>query len=425
MADWIVDEALRPKARDALFEIVRALPLPGAAAGCSLAGGEAGLAIFHAHLAKSDLLPPEEVERHRELTFDHLQAAVASLPTPASRLDLYSSFVGVAWAANHAHALNVLPESDDLCDAADEAVIEGLREHGPSMPCELIVGLSGIGVYGLARWHRPAGQRIVEGVVRALEESAVQDRGLRTWFHLPEHLSPNGRKVAPRGYFNLGLSHGVPGALVFLSKAAAHGVSGARELLTEARHWLLLQQRAFSNGSRFGFSVLRDGDPEPEIEGSKVGWCYGDLGVSAALLQVARRAGRIDWEPVAVELARALAQRPVPDREVMDAGLCHGALGNAHIFARLHAATGEHSLREASLRWLQTGLSMRKDGAPAAGFLTWFPPQPDEPERDPWIECYGLLEGIGGMGLALLSFLSSVELAWDEFMMIDIPATAG
>ncbi|HEY5756313.1 MAG TPA: lanthionine synthetase C family protein [Steroidobacter sp.] len=417
-----MDEHLRARTREALFDIVQALPAPGQAESFSLAGGDAGLAIFHAYLAKSGLLSPEESQRHLELTFDHLQSAVASLPTPASRLDLYSSFVGVAWAANHAHAMDALPESDDLCDATDDAVLDELREHGSSMLCELIVGLSGIGVYGLARWHRPAGRQIVECVVRALEQSAVQDRGLRTWFHLPEHLSANSLKVAPEGYFNLGLSHGVPGALVFLSKAAAHGVHGARELLTEARHWLLLQQRTFSNGSRFGFSVLRDPDLEPEIEGSKVGWCYGDLGVSAALLHVARCARRTEWEPVAIDLARALARRPAPDRPIMDAGLCHGAVGNAHIFARLHAASGERSLREAALRWLQAGLAMRKQGAPAAGFLTWIPSQPDEPERDCWVPCYGLLEGIGGIGLALLGFLTPVAPAWDEFMMLDIPA---
>ncbi|WP_129649527.1 lanthionine synthetase LanC family protein [Peristeroidobacter agariperforans] len=425
MTETIVNEHLRAGARDALLDIVRALPLPGQTKSPALAGGEAGLAIFHAYLAKSGLLPPETSQRHLELTFEHLQSAVAALPAPASRLDLYSSFVGVAWAANHAHAMEVLPESDDLCDAADEAVLEGLREHGSSLPCELIFGLSGIGVYGLARWHRPAGRQIVECVVRALEESAVLDRGLRTWFHSPEHLSANGLKEAPEGYFNLGLSHGVPGALVFLSKAAGHGVPGAQALLIEARHWLLLQQRAFSNGSRFGFSVLPAADRQPEIEGSKVAWCYGDLGVCAALLQIARHARRTEWEPVALDLARALAHRPAPDRDVMDAGLCHGALGNAHIFARLHAASGERCLHEAALRWLQAGLAMRKEGAPAAGFLTWFPPQPDEPTRDPWIPRYGLLEGIGGIGLALLGFLTQVPPAWDEFMMVDIPAAGG
>jgi lantibiotic biosynthesis protein len=416
-----LDGDLRLSAGNVLFDIAEALPPPGSeTSGFSLAGGEAGFALFHAYLTKSGLLPPDRVERHRDLTFAHLQSAVDQLPAGTAQLNLYSSFVGVAWAAQHTQALGILQDSDDLCDAADEAVLEGLEIHASSMLCELITGLSGIGVYGLSRWSRPAGRKIVERVVRALEENSVLHQGRRTWFNSPDQLSEMSLRTTPQGCFNLGLSHGVPGALVFLAGAAARGVQGARDLLIDAREWLLLQQRPFQNGSRFGYAVV-DGQDE-EIEGSRVGWCYGDLGLSAALLLVARKAQRADWEPVALDLARNLARRSVQDSGVKDAALCHGAFGNAHIFARLYAATRERSLHEAALHWLRAGLSMRKEGTGAAGFLTWFPPQPEEPSREPWIPCHGFLEGISGIGLALTGFLAPVEPAWDEVLMVNVPA---
>ena len=109
----------------------------------------------------------------------------------------------------------------------------------------------------------------------------------------------------------------------------------------------------------------------------------------------------------------------------MDAALCHGAFGNAHIFSRLYAATGEPSLREAALRWVRKGLSLRNAGTGPAGFRAWLPPEPDEPVRDPWLPRFGLLEGIAGIGVAMLGLLSPVEPAWDEILMVNIPAAEG
>jgi hypothetical protein len=48
----------------------------------------------------------------------------------------------------------------------------------------------------------------------------------------------------PRGYYNLGLAHGVPGVIAFLGKVCAVGVAcdKARPLLDGAVHWLLEQE---------------------------------------------------------------------------------------------------------------------------------------------------------------------------------------
>ena len=102
--------------------------------------------------------------------------------------------------------------------------------------------------------------------------------------------------------------------------------------------------------------------------------------------------------------------------------LCHGAFGNAHIFGRLYAASGDRSFREAALHWTRTGFAIRTNDAATAGFRAWVPAQPDEPPRDPWVACYGMLEGIAGVGLAMLGMITPVEPAWDEVLMVNIPS---
>ena len=421
-ARWapILEGGLCRKAYDALFAIDNDLPPPGSpSSDTSLANGEPGFAVFQAYLARSGLLPPDTAHRHRERARAYLQCAAEKLSGTTSALDLYSGFTGLAWAANHLQSMGLLDDCDELCDVADEVVLDGLNDHHDELLCELITGLSGVGLYGLSRWPRPAARKIVRHVVHALEDSAVTHQGCRTWFNAPEKLSAYGRHSHPTGCFNLGLSHGVQGALVFLAGAAAHHVPAARKLLTEGREWLVRQQRCYPNGSRLGYSFVHD--PDEELYGSRVSWCYGDLGVAAALMVLARRARRTDWEPVALDLARGVAQRLHEDADVNDAALCHGALGNAHLFGRLYAATGESVLRGAALRWIRAGLALRKEGTGLAGFSAWMPRTPDEEPREEWIPSAGMLCGICGIGLALLGFVSPVEPAWDEMLMVNIP----
>ena len=53
-------------------------------------------------------------------------------------MHLYFSFLGVGWAAQHAQSLGILENADDLCDAVDEATLEGLDIHADSMLWELL-----------------------------------------------------------------------------------------------------------------------------------------------------------------------------------------------------------------------------------------------------------------------------------------------
>lgn len=410
-----LDESLAQAAREALFEIAHSLPAPGAAhTNASLGHGEAGFALFHAYLAESGLLTAQRSEEHRELMLAHLQAAVSKLGALDGRFDLLSGFMGLSWTANHLHGLNLLDDIDELCDVSDRAALDLLDEQGDQMLCEFVSGLSGVGMYGLARRPHPIGEKIVKRVRRALEVTAVRAEGRRTWFHAPERMSNYSVDSHPEGCFNLGLSHGVPGALVFLSR------TGPSDLLQEATEWLLLQRRQYRNGSRFGYTFTDD--PMHEPDGARLAWCYGDLGVSVALLSIARHADRLDWEVEAIDLALHAARRPLENSGVVDAGLCHGAIGNAHIFMKLYSATHEPALLEVAHRWLRDGLQMRAAGTGLAGFSAYWPLMPNEPERALWQPSSTLVDGTCGIGLALIGMLAPVPPAWDEAFLLDIPA---
>lgn len=412
------NEDLRSAASSALSDIAHAIPLPGATQSeGSVAGGDAGHAVFYAYLACSGLLD-EDAGDYRELALNHMQAAVDAIAALMAQPGLYGGFTGIGWSVNHLHALGIL-EDDELCAYIDEALVVWLNREPEVLGCELIWGLAGMGLYGVARQHRAAGREILRLAVKALESSAIEHRGHRTWVTSPRHYHYPKSKSHLAEYYDLGVSHGVPGAINFLAQAAALDIPGAATLATDAGAWLFLQRRKYRNGSQFGHLFVSD--PMEETGGSRTSWCYGDLGISAALLLSARCLKRTDWEPQALEIARAVALRRSQGSKAKDAALCHGAIGNAHIFNRLHAATGELCFLEAAHFWLREGLNTRKPGMGLAGFSAW-QPVPDEPEGGHWQPLSGFLEGVSGIGLALLGFLAPIEPAWDQLLMVNIPA---
>ena len=198
---------------------------------------------------------------------------------------------------------------------------------------DLIVGLVGLGVYALERLPRPAARKCLESVIDRLDEMADRRPDGITWFTRPEQMSPLTREQFPHGYFNLGVAHGTPGVIALLGAVCAVDVAAgkARALLDGAVAWLLAQELIDDPLSRFPSTIVQGAKPSR----SRLAWCYGDLGIAAALLSAARSVGDTAWESEAIKTARIAARRPPDQTGVVDAGLCHGAVGNAHFFNRM------------------------------------------------------------------------------------------
>jgi hypothetical protein len=153
------------------------------------------------------------------------------------------------------------------------------------------------------------------------------------------------------------------------------------------------------------------------VRRGRLAWCYGDLGIAATVAVAAQGARRTDWRGTAHEIARAAARRPPAASGVIDASLCHGAAGVAHLFNRLYQESGDPELGEAARRWLHRALAFRRPGRGIGGFRTW------EAQADgsgSWYDDAGFLAGAAGTGLALLAAVSPVEPAWDRALLLSL-----
>jgi len=413
----LLEGDLASQAWDAVSAIAEALavqPSPDFAVG----GGAAGVALFHGYLAKA----LDGAEHHAARAEELLDEAVETLAITPTGPSLYSGFTGIAWTAEHLGRLLSVQEEEqeeqeDINEEIDEALLTALGRQSWEGDYDLISGLVGFGVYALERVPRPSAVRCLEAIVDRLDETAEKKGQEVTWFTPPEAIPGPNREYTPLGQYNLGVAHGVPGIIALLADACRLGIreERARPLLEGAVRWLTAQPLAGQKGACFPSWTGPGVEPRP----SRLAWCYGDPGIAATLLYAARAVGMEEWESAALTIAAHAAKAESEDAGVRDAGLCHGAIGLAHLYNRIHQAGGGELFADAARLWYRSGLDMRKPEGGVAGFEAWRPAF--GMEEPGWQSDPGFLTGAAGIGLALLAAVTPLEPEWDRLLLVAIP----
>lgn len=377
----------------------------------SLAGGQAGLAVLYAWLAKAGRGPQAE-----RLAWQCLDRAIEAVATDVMESSFWEGFAGIAWAAELVER-SLDAGVEDRNAAVDDALSRlASRPRGSPAPHDLVVGATGFGVYALERYPRHSAAECLRRVVERLGESARSDAHGIYWWTAPTELpAPEARQWYPLGRADLGMAHGVPGAIALLGAVCGVGVETAtvRPLLEGAVSWLLAQAIATGSGPTFPTCVAPDVHSVP----ARCAWCYGDPGVAAALWMAARGAAEPAWEREAVALACRAAERPPAQTGVVDASFCHGTAGLAHMYNRLYQATGEPRLGRAAVYWLERTLEWFRlaeddSGAWVAGSA--------HPRQGPWTGIE-LVRGAAGVALVLLAAATPVEPTWDRMFLLSAP----
>src|SRR6266516_1101622 len=227
----------------------------------SLGRGQAGLALLYTWLARTRRMPQADV-----LARQCLDQAIEAVSTQAMDASLYGGFPGVAWAIELVdHLLD--PDSEDRNEEIDEALLR-LVAHANLWPAphDLVVGVTGLGVYAVQRLPRPSAIQCLHRVVERLHEHAQRDEyGIYWWTPPAGILHPDSRKEYPSGRADLGLAHGAAGAVALLGGICGAGVEPetARPLLEGAVSWLLAHSVATEAGPTYPIWLVPDFPPAP------------------------------------------------------------------------------------------------------------------------------------------------------------------
>ena len=323
-------------------------------------------------------------------------------------LGLFGGAARIGWTIAHLASNTV---AGDMCARLDRLLAHALSD-GWIGEYDLCSGLVGFGIYALERG--PAGHGLAMRVLEHLERMATSDGDAIAWHTAPELLPLAHLDRAPDGYWNLGLAHGVPGVIAMLSRFIAAGIEvpRSRALLDGAVRYLLAVPDPV--GPHVG--RYPPWEPNHKPVSTRLAWCYGDLGVAAALLGAASRAKVPAWHE-GLALARACAARTLSQAHIHDASICHGAAGIAHLFHRMARATGDEQLYLAARAWIVETLRMRTNVG-IGGY-----PRVYEAGGELALDDDGsLLTGAVGVALVLHAAISEVEPRWDRLLLVDLPA---
>ncbi|MEV5984919.1 lanthionine synthetase C family protein [Streptomyces sp. NPDC052051] len=281
---------------------------------------------------------------------------------------------------------------------------------------DAIRGLAGFGGYLLRR--DPTGsvlRAILDYCVRLTEPIAHDGDTLPGWW---APTGPSGRTDArfPGGHGNNGMAHGISSVLALLALSARRGatVSGHRQAMCTILAWLDRWKTSTVCGPVWPYWVTRDdlrtGRLAPAAR-QRPSWCYGTAGLARAQQLAALALGDTERSTEAEAVLLTALTDPAQLRATVDAGLCHGLAGLAHLAVRT-AADASPEAADALRAVLPSLLS------------TLFPPGAAPEEAVTALvggsAGLGLLDGAAGTALGVLTAAGTEppRTAWDACLLI-------
>lgn len=268
---------------------------------------------------------------------------------------------------------------------------------------DFLHGATGLAFYlsHLSQHTKP----LLETYLKNLGEKAEEDETTFKW--LGQIKSGDSMKDV----YNLSLSHGITSIVIVLCalQELFPEQNDISRRIKKAVHFIRLQKEIPATADDSLFPNYASTEKQ---ENSRLSWCYGDLGIAFALLKAGQTLNDQSMVDEAVEIMLHNAQRrDLQKAFVADTGICHGTAGIAHMFNRFYHYAPRDEFKDAAMYWLKQTLAMASFTDGVAGFKTF-----DGPSG--WKNDSSLLDGVAGIGLALLGFVCDAEPKWDRCLLL-------
>jgi lantibiotic biosynthesis protein len=358
-----------------------------------LLSGFTGHALFYVYYYQ---LTGEEV--WLEKAYDLIAQSMEYVATTALDGSFCNGLAGIGWCLQHFAKLDLIDANEDIFTQMDD-LLAGFMED------ELLAGKTdylheglGSALYFLERWPEGNATEQFTKLVSQLIQSVVITSAGITW---TDNFSNRYNKPV----FNMGLAHGVPSIIAILARIHAKGIP-TDHLIDGCIQWLRAGRNRNVSPDHSLYPMIVDEDLQSmDNPNSRLAWCYGDLGIAAAIMNAGIYLENTEYQQEAAAIfLHAAEYRTLSNGLVHDACFCHGSAGIAHIFQRAAIFTGDERLNNAADAWLQNTLQM-----PHFRFY----------QHNDYIESYNILEGLAGIGLSLISFADpQLTPTWNNSLLL-------
>lgn len=317
-----------------------------------------------------------------------------------------NGFFGNVWLLDYFKQEQVLDGLlDDIEDELNQLYMESGSLFLKSKSYDFLHGLLGLIYVGIYCNHidKASVNKLLGEMLKDLKTEDDDTAYYTDWMYKE-------KTTAKDGQINFALSHGLSSvASIFAMSDKESGNSVyAKKILN-----FIYKYKTFKEGKNH-YSARVVSNREFEDDSTRLAWCYGDVGIACAFYNVGKKLNIEGFKEEGINIMKNLSsRRDLNEGAIVDAGLCHGTAGMAHIFNRFYKETHMPEFDTARWFWVGETLKMAKVNTGLAGYQTYR-------GNNVWKNDYAVLEGISGIGLSLMGFLSDdiEDLNWDQCLLI-------
>jgi lantibiotic modifying enzyme len=265
---------------------------------------------------------------------------------------------------------------------------------------DFLHGAAGTIHYFIQRLPDPKIETLLTNLVTALCNRAIKtDKGL--WFR---------NTVFKKKEINLSLSHGLCSFLIVLINAWHAGIRPAciKETVEGGINFILAHQLDIDipkeKWSLFP-DIINVDNPSVYFPSRRLAWCYGDFGPILLLY----KAAAVFNNKVLLDKANlfgtfTIMRKDADATAATEALFCHGTAGIAQVYDTFYKLSGINKYKVAQGHWINETINMLVP----------------ELEKDVYAgkEC-NFLEGLVGINLSLLSYISPQPLSWAQSLLLE------
>ena len=372
-------------------------------------GGYCGAALFYAYYYRLT---------GRKSYLQKMNAIILKCLEAISEKELLLSHCngigGIAWCIQHLIKNDFISaaEFDDVFVEVDLLLSGYMKNELEEKRYDFLHEGLGIILYFLERMPDDNARIYLEQAVEILENSSISTPGGITWSY---RSSQKIEEAKDGDIYNIGLAHGMPAIVSILTMMYEKGIAKDKTsaLVNQGLQWLMANRDASANNGSSLYPSLVTADNQPiGQKHSRLGWCYGDLGIAVTLWNAGRQLDNSNYINEAYSIYEyTLQHRDRKNGTIVDASLCHGSMGISHMYRRAASVSGDQVLKAGMNKWLDETLDMARgqDGTPGYQYRT----------NNGFENNGNLLEGKTGIGLGLIAALDEdIVPAWDKCLLL-------
>ena len=389
---------------DSIYKDLMSCDLSG---NIGLHGGTSGIALFLSYY-DNIILQKNEISQR---VFQILEYNIQWINSGKKIHTLCRGLSGFGWLCEHLRKMDMLSDVDiEFLDDLDPVLYKQMIYDIKHDNYEFLHGAIGVGTYFLSRFDK---NKEVIGYIKELL-TELEQKGIMCESKAVKWVSVLNFETGEKGY-DISMSHGMSSIAAFLIRLHQLNFEVERvERLLASTITYILEQITYKEGN-ISYFPTHSKESNYGLLYSRLAWCYGDLSIAHVLWRVAILMNNKELENIALKILYFNSNRlDLQSNGICDAGLCHGTAGIAQIFWNMYLNTHINKFKETTEYWIHQTVEMAKYPDGLAGFKAWNANK----YGGGLVNSVGLLEGIAGIGLVLLSQLTEKKLVWDESLML-------